>query len=296
VAAKTRKFVPVIAVLNMKGGVGKTTISAHVFRALFQEKVLSTLIVDLDPQFNLSQQLFTREGYEELKEKGKTVYSVMEPGSEPSLFKIAVSDDPPPSSRAIGAELFYFRNSDPRISLVVVPGDFRMVKYSLMDDNKKLIHVKNRFFKFISQEKSNFGAICIDCNPSSSFLTLCALQVCTHVLVPVRPDKYSVLGLEVLSEFVEKVPSISPKPQLLVALNGMPRSVKGTDASRIESELRGHAEFGVRAMARVIHESSHLKAKIDYTGFASDRRGPWSGVVRAELARFADELAGKIGI
>ena len=293
---KSQKFVPVVAVLNMKGGVGKTTVSAHVFRALFQERVLSTLLIDLDPQFNLSQQLFTREEYDKRKAENKTIYSVMEPPSEPSLFKIKVTDEPPPSARSIGSELFYFRRSDPRTSLLVIPGDFRMVKYSLMDDNKQLASVRGRFFKFIEAEKSNFGVICIDCNPSSSFLTLCALQACTHVLVPVRPDKYSVLGLEVLNEFIDNVPSISPKPQLHIALNGMPRSMVGTDAARIEAELRGHAEFGVRTMARVIHESSHLKAKTDYTGFASDRKGPWSGVVRAELARFADELAGKIGV
>jgi chromosome partitioning protein len=48
---------PVIAVLNLKGGVGKTTLAAHVFRELFVAKRLSILLVDLDPQYNLSQQL-----------------------------------------------------------------------------------------------------------------------------------------------------------------------------------------------------------------------------------------------
>ncbi|MGX9572146.1 ParA family protein [Mesorhizobium sp. f-mel] len=295
--ANSAPFVPVIAVLNMKGGVGKTTISAHVFRALFERKIVSTLLLDLDPQFNLTQQLFTRDDYEKKwKSKNSTIFSAMETPSNPSLFSVSTSVDSPPDSENISRELFHFKSTNPRKSLRIVPGDFRLVKYSLMDDNGKLKTVRNRFFKFIENEKKKYGVVCIDCNPSSSFLTLCALQVCTHVLVPVKPDKYSILGLEILSEFVDNVPSISPKPQFIVALNGIPRSKSGPEIDKIEAELRGHPTFGSRTMAQVIHESSHLRAKTDYTGFASDRTGPWSSVVRAELNRFADELAKKIGL
>ena len=51
---------PVIAVLNLKGGVGKTTLAAHVFREVWASKRISILLVDLDPQYNLSQQLLSR--------------------------------------------------------------------------------------------------------------------------------------------------------------------------------------------------------------------------------------------
>jgi len=45
-----------------------------------------------------------------------------------------------------------------------------------MDDNAKLKSVKERFLQSVSKEKSSYSAIFIDCNPSSSFLTLCALH------------------------------------------------------------------------------------------------------------------------
>ncbi|RYF48811.1 MAG: ParA family protein, partial [Cytophagaceae bacterium] len=48
----------------------------------------------------------------------------------------------------------------------------------------------------VEQARKSRDLICIDCNPSSSFLTLCALLTATHVLIPVRPDRYSMLGLE----------------------------------------------------------------------------------------------------
>ena len=135
----------------------------------------------------------------------------------------------------------------------------------------------------------------MDANFCQQDLTLCALHACTHVLVPIRGDKYSVLGLELLSEFIESLPTLAPKPQLVVAINGTPRKAT-KETSAIEAELRGHATFGVRTLATVIHESGHLRAKTDYTGFATDKRGSWTGILRTEIRTFADELAGKLGL
>jgi CO dehydrogenase nickel-insertion accessory protein CooC1 len=49
----------VIAVLNMKGGVGKTTVSPHVMRVLYHNMQRKILLVDLDPQFYLTQCLMS---------------------------------------------------------------------------------------------------------------------------------------------------------------------------------------------------------------------------------------------
>jgi chromosome partitioning protein len=114
-------------------------------------------------------------------------------------------------------------------------------------------------------------------------------------LVPVRADKYSVLGLELLHEFVESIPTILPKPEFIVALNGVPRKIDAETAS-IESQLRAHAVFGSRTMATSLNNSSHLRAKTDYTGFATDKRGSWTGILRKEITAFADELAKKLGV
>jgi chromosome partitioning protein len=290
-----KKFTPVVAVLNMKGGVGKTTISSNAFRMLFQRKRVSTLLIDLDPQFNLSQSLFTRTKYETIKADKKTILSVMEPPSSVGLFNIATSSEPPPSPSQICTSLFSFR-ADPSIMLAIIAGDFDIVKYSLMHDESKLEKVRNRFFKFIECARKEFGVVCIDCNPSSSFLTLCALEVCSHVLVPIRPDRYSILGMEMLSKFIEQVPSISPKPQLIIALNGIPRSVVSENIRQIESELRAHDEFGAKTMVAVVPDSGHLRVKTDYTGFAVDKSGPWTDVLKNDIRMFADELATKIGI
>lgn len=165
-----------------------------------------------------------------------------------------------------------------------------------MDDNAKLKSVKDRFLKFISQEKSHYRAIFIDCNPSSSFLTLCALHAATHVLVPVRPDRFSVLGLEILSEFIESLPTLNPKPQLIIALNGIRRGGKDKVAAAVEAEVRAHPKFGPRTLASYVPESGVLRARTDYTGFATDRKVRGREKVQAEIGAVAGELAKKLGL
>ena len=165
-----KHFVPVVAVLNMKGGVGKTTISAHVFRELFSRKQVGTLLIDLDPQFNLTQTLFKRPAYDKLKKQGKTILSVMEAPADLGLFDVKGTTEPPPKAVDVGHTLYHFRNAAPPKELTIIPGDFGLVKYSLMDDNSQLKLVRKRFLKFIEESKERYGVIVLDCNPSSSFL------------------------------------------------------------------------------------------------------------------------------
>jgi chromosome partitioning protein len=294
--AKGKPFVPVVAVLNMKGGVGKTTITSNVFRVLFERRRAGTLLLDLDPQFNLTQALFNRAAYDGLKNEGKTMLAVMEPKPSGGLFEVSTSKVPPPSASDVGHCFYFFPKSNPRQQLDIIAGDFGLVKYSLMDDNKKLASVKQRFLKFVANEKQNYKLICFDCNPSSSFLTLCALHACTHVLVPVRPDRFSMLGLEILAEFIDSLPTLSPKPELVIVLNGVLRGSRDPLSTSVEAELRAHPRFGSRTLTRLLPETGRLKAKTDYTGFATDKGGPWSSTLRAEVSLLADELAGRLGV
>lgn len=108
---KKKQAAPVIATLNMKGGVGKTTVSAHVFRVFYEKFKASTLLVDMDPQFNLTQTLFTRSQYERLKTQGKTVMATMEPLPTVDLFTVKTSASPPPDPSNIRHRLRHFRNN-----------------------------------------------------------------------------------------------------------------------------------------------------------------------------------------
>ena len=282
---------PVVAVLNMKGGVGKTTISAHVMRVLYHRHRIKTLLVDLDPQFNLSQALISRAIYDKLKESNHTISSVMEPPPLLGLHDISISDSPPPKAKDIIRQLRYIRKSP--VTLDLLPGDFRLVKYSMIDNRLKLDSVQQRFLRFIGESRRDYGLICIDCNPSSSFITSCALHACTHILVPIRPDRYSVLGLEILYDFVSEIPTIDPKPEIAVLLNGIPR--RNYDRA-VEHEVRAHMTFGGKMLTNPLYRSGLLEAKTGYTGFATDKPVPWRDLLRKEISAVVDELASRFGI
>ena len=80
----------VVTVMNMKGGVGKTTVCLHIGgllgRSDFNKKVL---LIDYDPQFNLSQALLRPKKYFELEERHKTCLRILQdPDSELDPFVI----------------------------------------------------------------------------------------------------------------------------------------------------------------------------------------------------------------
>lgn len=68
-----------ISILNMKGGVGKTTISTNLAIELFR-KGFKVLLIDIDPQFNSTQSLFKYfskiSTYFKLRDEGRTITSI----------------------------------------------------------------------------------------------------------------------------------------------------------------------------------------------------------------------------
>ena len=282
---------PVFATLNMKGGVGKTTISANVARELFQAKNISVLMIDLDPQFNLSQQLFERETYEKHLLAGKHVLRAFEPAPASNFFDINTSSNNPPSAKEIAISLFYM-TKNPTVQLEIIPGSFDLTKFSLIPDPDKLNHAREYFRHFISEARKLYGAIFLDMNPSSSFLTLAGLEVATDIIAPVRPDKYSVLGLELVTRLLSH-PALNVQPNLHVVMNLPNRS---TELTETERQIRAHTFFGPRALASRVYQSKLLAAKQDYTGFASDQALPHRSRIKNELREVALELAAKVGI
>jgi chromosome partitioning protein len=290
-ATKKQTPPPVVAVLNMKGGVGKTTISAHVMRVLYLALNKRTLLIDFDPQFNLTQQVVSQPAYEKLKAANQTILSVMEPAPQTSLFTITADNAPPPSVEAVSIRMKKSLNTPAELRLV--PGDFGLVKYSLIDDGATLAPVKARFKQFISQAQDEMDLVCIDCNPSSSFMTMCALEVATHVLVPVRPDRFSVLGLDLLNTFISSLPTLPRKPKLIVLLNGIPRTKYDPT---VENILRSHPVFGSATLSTPLYMSKVPAASHNYTGFATDKQVPNKTNVSQNVGTLVNELGKELGL
>ncbi len=289
---QSAKLAPVVAILNMKGGVGKTTIAANVMRAIFDLKKRVQL-VDLDPQMNLTQLLIAPKIYEDLQVASRTMMTVMEYAPDPSLFAIQSTAGNPPAPSDLSVSLKYFP-ATPDINIRLAAGDFGLVKYSLIDGaSNQLVPVRSRFEHFIEAARADRDIVCIDCNPSSSFLTVSALEVATHVLVPIKPDRFSVLGLEMLHNFVSSLPQLANRPKFMVLLNDIPRTAyDGT----VERAVRSMPAFNRNTLSAVIHHSKILAAHPKHTGFAAERSGPYKGQAIANVKQVANELVQELGV
>jgi len=282
---------PVVSVLNMKGGVGKTTISANVFRELFRTHSKKTLLIDFDPQYNLSQLLLTRVAYEKFCEENRTLWHVVNPEETPSIFNISENDFIRPGPVSDYVHRLRWMRDSVHITLDLLPGDFQTARINMMTDPSALRVRRQRFHALINEARTVYDLLVLDCNPSSSFMTRMAVEVATHLLIPVRADRYSILWLEMLMEYIKELPNLERPPEPMIVLNDLRG---GRSQEEVINELRSHREHGPRTLAAVVRYSKVLEAKPDYAGFAVDRGTAYSGTVRRRLSAVADEIVARM--
>lgn len=160
----------IISVSNHKGGVGKTTTTVNIGAALavLGHKVL---LIDLDPQANLSQSLG-------LEDKEPNIYQLLKGEGRPLPINVAERLDVIPSSLDLsGAE-------------VELAGEAGR-EYILEE--------------LLQPLKFRYDHILIDCPPSLGLLTINALTASDEVLIPIQPHYLAAQGLSKLLEVVEKV-------------------------------------------------------------------------------------------
>ena len=214
----------IIAVVNQKGGVGKTTTAVNLTAAL-TEMGTKVLLCDFDPQANASSGI----GVDKRKIK-KSVYDTV------------INDTP--VKEAIVSTRF---------------GDVLPSAADLAGAGVELISVPEpnfRLKKALDQVKAAYDVIFIDCPPSLELLTLNGLAAADSILVPVQCEYYALEGLSDLMSTMRMVKRrINPQLELFgVALTMF--DGRTNFSTQVAQEVRRH--FPGKVFASVIPRNIRL--------------------------------------
>jgi len=280
-----------VAFLNFKGGVGNTTLVANLGHALNLINQ-SVLLLDLDPQFNLSQLLINADNRKLLEQKGKTAVRLFRYTHDTRLPASAADYDAPAPNNIVHNLKRGERNKP---LLDIVCGSFDLT-YTLINRRPDDRLVGRRMFEeFIAFTRDHYDFVLIDLNPGISPITNEVMRLCDHIVVPVRPDRYSYTGLKLVHSYMKDMePAKTAKHTVcLTVLNGMPLEVTNS-VSQIERNVRG--VFGDSVLTTTIPFSDALAAKHNTVGSVFDRSDFLYADVKVRLQEAASEIKARCEI
>ena len=213
-----------IAVVNQKGGVGKTTTAVNLTAAL-TELGLKVLLCDFDPQANATSGL----GVDKRKVK-HSVYDVVinQVPAAQAIVHTKFGDVLPSSADLAGA------------AVELITSEYR----------------EHQLKKALETIKGNYDAILIDCPPSLEMLTLNGLAAADSILIPVQCEYYALEGLSDLMTTLRIVkkrvnPSLDIFGVVLTMFDG-----RTNFSTQVAQEVRRH--FPGKVLSTVVPRNVRL--------------------------------------
>ena len=172
IETKGNKTMKKIAIINLKGGVGKTTTTANFAYNLGKE-MKKVLVIDCDKQGNLSR-IFNR--------KGKTLAEVL-------TGKCSAAE-------AVIRTPYFFAD--------IIPADINLLSANQQLDRPDILG------KALEQLETEYDYCLFDCAPNIDMITLNVLACADEVIIPVKLDGFTEDGFKDILEQVEGILAINP--------------------------------------------------------------------------------------
>ncbi len=273
-----------VSLINMKGGVGKTTLAAQLAHAAGQ-KGFRTLAVDLDPQANLSQALLSDEKYVKLlRDKKPTIVQLFE--------QYFPATDETPSPHPMDINKIILKKVGSHVDLI--PSRLEL-SHTLKNPTGK----ERRLAKALSKVVDDYDLILIDCAPTESILTEAAYHASRYALVPVKPEYLATIGLPLLAKSIQEFKYENADHELDICgivFNHSSSYSEGPEEKKSIQEVQATSiKHGWHVFdTHVRYSKSYAKAAREGAAIGSTTHVRW--YVPGEFAKFVDEFMASIGL
>ena len=201
----------IIATTNMKGGVGKTTLTVNLGASLAKDRGKRVLLVDLDTQISATLSLVSPHDFAKLRQEKRTLKHLI--NDQLQLIDrttITIHDAIKP----------YIANVK---GLDLLPGDIDLYDEYLVSEmlhEKALILGKDKFdtvwsllesalvFDLLKPVFKDYDYIILDCAPGYNIMTRSALVCSDFYLIPARPEPLSIIGIQLLERRIKQLKEI----------------------------------------------------------------------------------------
>lgn len=197
-----------ISIINYKGGVGKTTLSANLASELaFRNN--RVLIVDLDPQANLTFSFFKLPEWQQLDNNSKTIKhwydAFLDEDRDMSLKELIVTP------KKVNTKLKAMRSTgaidiiSSHLELINVDMELA-TRYGGNSDRtirSSFLRLFSRLQKGLTEVEEDYDVVIIDCPPNFNIVTQNAIIASDLYLVPARPDVLSTIGIDQLVRHID---------------------------------------------------------------------------------------------
>jgi len=198
----------VIATANMKGGVGKTTVTVNLATCLAKHHGKKVLVLDLDSQISATLSLMSPGDFAKRRKQRKTLRYLLDE---------VINPDPQPEYKihdVIETELCKLP------SLSLLPGDIDLYDEFVISEmlhnqavaleERDFETIWNRFERVLVRDilqpvRDQYDFILLDCAPGYNLMTRSALATSDFYLLPAKPEPLSVVGIQLLERRIAKL-------------------------------------------------------------------------------------------
>lgn len=269
-----------IAVMNTKGGVGKSTLVLAVAETLTAVHGKSVLVIDSDSQASVSSMLMTSMRLHKLQSDAATIVDLLansvlqrQPLDWPK-YVVAGSSD-----------------IDDATGLYLIPSDMQLTLFE-REVSRESLHgaLRTTIHALLEGVRAAFDIVLIDCPPGLSVLTESWLREADFHISPTKPDYISVCGLEVFRRFKALNPEMGFAENLGVVVNLMdPSGVQDRD---YDAWLRERADN--RCFTQPIHRSVALQHITQFSPEGRSWLGKYPGNVGLAIKSICIEILERI--